>query len=394
MDTTTSEIRPITPQAHALSFLTHIDERRSTLVGRIVEAILRNEPVYRDPELQYDLSDIVDQNLKEIIKELRGGPPSLSPARRAGRTKAENGIPMASLLHAYRLAGITLLHEIDEVTQSTGETDAAMAATAKLWKVLDRFSTAAVEAYREVIDESERRSEQARRVHLLALLSGMAPHPTDSLRILGLPETGWYAALASSLGGDGDDPEPRYTSAQEFAVIVWAQDVGMHIGLAGASTLEKLKAGLAAVTATTVAPTGASHPFGNVSDLPRAANQARSALRCLTPGEHRLSLYGERPIELTLVSNPDPVRNLITEVLGGVLSLDSSGANALLDTLDAWVEAGGSTGAAAAALHCHRNTVLYRMQRIAQLTGRRISHPAESAELVIALRALRLRGHE
>jgi DNA-binding PucR family transcriptional regulator len=77
-----------------------------------------------------------------------------------------------------------------------------------------------------------------------------------------------------------------------------------------------------------------------------------------------------------------------------VLSLDSSGANALLDTLDAWLDAGGSTAAAANALHCHRNTVLYRLQRITQLTGRRISHPAESAELIIALRALRLHGQE
>lgn len=32
------------------------------------------------------------------------------------------------------------------------------------------------------------------------------------------------------------------------------------------------------------------------------------------------------------------------------------------------------------------------MQRITELTGRRLSDPAESAELVIAFRALRLQG--
>ena len=41
-------------------------------------------------------------------------------------------------------------------------------------------------------------------------------------------------------------------------------------------------------------------------------------------------------------------------------------------------------------LHCHRNTVGYRLGRIAELTGRSVGRPAEAAELYAAVRAVRL----
>ena len=64
----------------------------------------------------------------------------------------------------------------------------------------------------------------------------------------------------------------------------------------------------------------------------------------------------------------------------------------LLDTLEAWFDADGSTTDAGKRMHCHRNTVLYRLGRIAELTGRSVSRPAEASELYAALRAVRLGG--
>ncbi|MGW0576155.1 PucR family transcriptional regulator, partial [Streptomyces sp. NPDC002920] len=43
---------------------------------------------------------------------------------------------------------------------------------------------------------------------------------------------------------------------------------------------------------------------------------------------------------------------------------------ALRDTITAWCESGFNLVRAAAALHIHRNTVVYRMNKIEQLTGR------------------------
>ncbi len=83
---------------------------------------------------------------------------------------------------------------------------------------------------------------------------------------------------------------------------------------------------------------------------------------------------------------------IVDAVLGGVLGLGAAGAAPLIETLDAWIKAGGSTPQTAKLLHCHRNTVLYRMQRITELTGRTFSRPTDAAELVVAFRALQLQG--
>jgi DNA-binding PucR family transcriptional regulator len=62
----------------------------------------------------------------------------------------------------------------------------------------------------------------------------------------------------------------------------------------------------------------------------------------------------------------------------------------LLETLDMWLVAGGSVRRTAELVHCHRNTVLNRMHRIQQITGRDLTDAAHQVELDLALRAIRL----
>ncbi|MGO2141473.1 MAG: PucR family transcriptional regulator [Leucobacter sp.] len=390
MVTTESSALPSTQQSPPW-FLLQISARRNLLVTRIVEEIVEGEAVYRDHRVSSELFEIVEANVAALLSELCGGPESATPAQWAGRTKAENGISMASLLHAYRLAGLAVLSEIREVTAGTNETDAAFGAVSALWQILDRYSMLAVEAYREVIDAKERRNGQSSRAHLLALLTG-TPHPAHTERLLGLPETGWYCVIVASLGSTGDGPEPDPGAGVRGANVAWTQDAGTHIGILGAQRRDDLEAALTEVAERATTRTGASRPFERLSDAPIGAVEARRAMRCLAPEARTLSRYGDRPLELAISSGPDVAPQLTESVLGGILALGEAGARPLLGTIEAWVESGGSTTDSAKLLHCHRNTVLYRMQRIADLTGRRLTHPGDSAELVISLRALRLQG--
>jgi DNA-binding PucR family transcriptional regulator len=77
-------------------------------------------------------------------------------------------------------------------------------------------------------------------------------------------------------------------------------------------------------------------------------------------------------------------------VFGRLLAMPDDEQSVLLDTLEAWFAAGGSTARAAERLHCHRNTVLYRLNRVGELTNRRITDPQACAELYVGLRAARL----
>ncbi|GGN15595.1 CdaR family transcriptional regulator [Streptomyces fuscichromogenes] len=65
---------------------------------------------------------------------------------------------------------------------------------------------------------------------------------------------------------------------------------------------------------------------------------------------------------------------------------------ALRDTITAWCESGFNLVRAAAALHVHRNTVVYRMNKIEQITGRPLREHRTTMALYLACLADRLGG--
>jgi hypothetical protein len=76
---------------------------------------------------------------------------------------------------------------------------------------------------------------------------------------------------------------------------------------------------------------------------------------------------------------------LTARVLGPVLARPPADRDLLLETLTAWFDADGSTADAAATLGCHRNTVINRLRRLEELTGRRTDRPRDVVDLALAL---------
>jgi DNA-binding PucR family transcriptional regulator len=81
---------------------------------------------------------------------------------------------------------------------------------------------------------------------------------------------------------------------------------------------------------------------------------------------------------------------VVQAILGPVLALPAPERDVLLDTLRMWFAEQGATSVAAGKLHVHRNTVRYRLRRLEELTGRSLSQPTGSAELHLALEAVRI----
>ena len=82
---------------------------------------------------------------------------------------------------------------------------------------------------------------------------------------------------------------------------------------------------------------------------------------------------------------PDALRRFAATVLQEVEAHEERYGGDLLATLRAWLAAGCSTAAAAAALVVHRNTVTYRLGRIEQLTGHTLRDSSVRLELQLAL---------
>lgn len=365
------------------------------LSDRVVAQILDGEHAYVEAAISVDqLTEIVRLNVRALLQTLVGTLDSLEAPRTAGRLKAEYGIPMASLLHAYRLAGLTLWDEMLARSTSTTHSEALLRVSSDVWGIIDRFSSAAADAYRQVVDERQRRDRQARSLMLLGLLDGTAAQrdATGILRTLGLPDHATYVVVTAEFSGTGADPLPAVAARLRSTGIAstWTSWTGEHVGLLACATRADADTATRVVAAAATTRVGCSRPFVAMLDAPEALRQARTAVECVPPARVGVHVYGAAPLDTLLVGRLESATELRRDVLGPVLAV--ADADSLIHTLEAWFAADGSTAEAGRALHCHRNTVGYRLGRIAELTGRSVFRPADAAELYVAVRSVRLLG--
>ena len=84
------------------------------------------------------------------------------------------------------------------------------------------------------------------------------------------------------------------------------------------------------------------------------------------------------------VSRPEVMAKIRSSVLKGLSKLPPAERTILLDTFQAWLEAGGSANDTAEKIYCHPNTMRHRLRRIEELTHRSLSRPKDIAELCLA----------
>lgn len=305
--------------------------------------------------------------------------------------KAEAGIPVASLLHAYRLAGLEALRTVTDEAARFGETAIVLDTVESLRAILDRFSNAASDEYRAVVEALRRRQDESRRAALLALLEGS--DAAGNAARLDLPPTGAFVVVAARVAASAESGDPVAPAVLRScgAGAVWASSPAGRIGLVNAHATADLEALLVRLDADPGTAIGISRVFDRPAGAVTAGRQARLALLALGGGGG-VRRFESRPVDVLLVSEPASATELRDLVLGNVLRLRDDDAEKLLSTLEAWIASDGSAAAAGEALHCHRNSVLYRLQRLESLSGRRVRSPLELAELVAAVRAHRLVG--
>ncbi len=370
-----------------------------SLTEGVLEQILGAEDDYAESTLPRDvLHSIVEDNVIAMLNALSGAEVVLDAPRRAGRVKAENGIPMASLLHAYRLAGLQMWEEMQARAVGPERADELLRHSSRLWGLVDTFSGEAAGAYRGIIEERERRDEQARSVMLLRILDGTAGsgEVAGLLRALGLPDRAIHVVAAAERRSTGEDPLPALAERLLGAGIpsAWTTWQGEVVGLLACRDASGVERAQQLVAATARSRVGLSRPFTSVATAAAAVEQARIAIACLDGSSEGTHRYGSAPLDVLVVAQPALAAELRDGVLAGLLSPEVRDGDVLIDTLEAWFATSGSSAATAKRLHCHRNTVLHRLGRVHALTGRLTTNPAEAAELYVAIRAARLAGSD
>ena len=142
----------------------------------------------------------------------------------------------------------------------------------------------------------------------------------------------------------------------------------------------------AAVSAAASLAVGLSRPFlAGVLRWPSAAGGPVGAGRALEAGRPVVS-YGEDRTEKWLTSETAELRALASQVLGAVLAYDEVHAGDLVASVRVWLEHDRQTERAARALHIHSNTLLYRIRRFEQISGRSLASTESLTEVWLAMR--------
>jgi len=387
--------------AHATlrSVAAEVTEGLNELCERIVGVIAAREAPYgpRGIVVVGDLRGTVRANLTGMLAVLAGtgavGDGELSVPRSTGRRRAQQGVPLEAVLRAYSLAGQSLMNALLVQAQQRSPDELAAfleVATAAL-DVVDRYSQAVVDSYRQTEAESQRHVAQRQQAMFDALLDGRGADPAEAAELLGLPTVGPYVVLVGTfdLASDQTLTVARDACAVYGMIAFWHTRGDREIGIVALETTPVSRL-LKILGSAVTGRVGVSAVIDSLQQVPDACRLADIALRTMPVTCHGAAWIEERLVESLLVSSPDLAGRLARHALGGILALRQPEREMLLSTLTAWYDNDRSANATATQLYCHRNTILNRLRRIEKLTGRSLEDHRDLLTGYLALLALRL----
>jgi hypothetical protein len=375
-------------------------DRVDDLATELTEVIRQAEPFYRDDTVPVeDLRASVRDNLAHILSQLAGSPmPGLEPPRATGRRRAEQGVPLPVVLHAYRVAGKFIWAAV--LGEAAGDPDATTALLqtgSELWLVIDAHSGSITDAYRDTVAERAHSDAQTRSAMLDVLLRGESGDGTrlwESAATLRLPREGTFVVVAARPPRPGVEAIPGIERALRTRGLqsTWRVEVDAHLGVVVLTARAGVDVLCGHLRDLAEGPVGISEPYPNLERSPAALRQARLACAAAGPDGREPVRFEQAPVPILLASAPDAAGAVARSILGPVLALPPAERDVLLGTLQAWFAEHGATSAAATRLFVHRNTVRYRLRRLEELTGRSLIDPGGIADLHLALEAARVGG--
>ncbi|XVQ14895.1 PucR family transcriptional regulator [Spirillospora sp. CA-255316] len=314
-------------------------------------------------------------------------PETFDMPQRTGSRRARQGVPQRALLRAYHDGGKVLTTACMQWAFEEGlHPQKSVMLVESVWRIADEHSVIAVDALRSAQQDV---TDQRWAGFLLdTLLNGDADESSAATvaRAFALPERGRYAVIVRQPAPGG--PPPRVEDLVPFAGgmrVIWRMHGEHAVGVAVLGEEEPTRLGGALSGGDF--RTGISAATTGLASLGRARTQAEVAARTLHGAG--LAFLEERLPVAMLSADPALARELQVQVLAPVLALEAGRRDLLLETLEAWLVADGLVAKVAADLHCHRNTVLNRLRRIEELTGRSLSSPRAVIDLGLALEAFR-----
>ncbi|WP_166136825.1 PucR family transcriptional regulator [Nocardioides ochotonae] len=355
------------------------------------------------PELRADVRASTRQHIRRGLRILAGrredGDGRTSAVelwRDTGRRRARQGVPLEVVLNAYTLGARILWEAL--VTRARSEASAGvddrvlLAAARRVWANLDTQNGVLIDAYRRESARLQRHDLQRQQSMLDALLEGRGADPElaeEARAVLGVGPDDDVACVV--VLGDGTDGVDALAAAEDRLdrlriSVRWHVRSGVSYGLLSGDLPDE--PGIVELFAHAgPGRAGVAASQDGIAGFATAFQLAHRAAETLPRGTRGVVAVSERLPEVLLAGSPQVAPLLVAETLGPVLALPGGQSRTLLDTLAALLRHDGSPTHAAAELFCHRNTVIYRIKQLEQLTGRSLADPRDKMLLALALMA-------
>lgn len=399
-----------------------ISERLNARVDHLAQRLAQT---YRDEVVEYrafadgvverDVLPLVSEKIRQMLASLMtDAPPAEEEIRlnaRAAVRRFHQAIPLQALLRAYRVRERTVWDELMDCADldDPEQLRALLGLAGRLMEHIDIMSSAVVQAYVEEQAGPHRDRPILRSEVLEALIHGPS---TPEVR----------ARLQDALNLHGFDLHGRRHAIVTFRFAPGPQDIALaqevtsrclreplegtahgRLGLLGLRDgeivwlVEAPEHGRGLVEAATQAVqdvaglvAGVGSSGDGVDHAAVSYRQARAAtdIALTAPGTDPVQTYRDVLLDLALAEGADAA-GLVESALDPLLSYDRSHGTDLTGTLEAYIHHRYQAARAASVLYVRPNTVLYRLKRIAGITGYDPMHPDGLLVLSLAIRTLR-----
>ncbi|WP_407314760.1 PucR family transcriptional regulator [Desulfosporosinus sp. SB140] len=136
----------------------------------------------------------------------------------------------------------------------------------------------------------------------------------------------------------------------------------------------------------------------NVDEIPRSFKEARDAITFgrMIQGQHVIEAFSELGVFRILCkfAEGNELKNFVPKPLLKLIEHDKNNETVLLKTLEIFLECNGNASKAAKELFIHYKTMLYRLERIKEITGIDLEANEHRLEIEMGLKIIHLLGNQ
>ncbi|SDX64958.1 PucR C-terminal helix-turn-helix domain-containing protein [Saccharopolyspora shandongensis] len=355
------------------------------LVDDFIAELSAIEPYASGAVPNEELREDAEASIEMLLRTVAGLPVPQrigDTGERIGRRRAHLGVPLEVLLRAvrldFRVMWSAFLRRVDR-----SELPLLVHNTVRVWDVVEEYSARVHLAYEDeaAVLAREREDERNRLVDSLLAGGGRDPQFVEQVaRALGMNANGDFLVAAAPV----DAPRPLRQAADRLraaSVPAHLQDVDRRQVLI--AELPNRSPGTPARWLDSV-PCGVGPIANGLADVRRAVRISVAVAATISGEDGRPHNLVEQWPHVVGARLGEIAAALRDEVLPAPAAGTPHERARMLETVRAYLRS-GSINAVANEVFCHRNTVLNRLHRFAELTGHDVTRPEHAAAVLVAL---------